>query len=89
MAKVWEVQGSQQKSDPMAERPWPELVTLLELDQDSLSEDKPILSAETSIFTTHVVVELDAVEADSLGIGAGYSVSPLQPEVARDRLRQG
>ena len=86
MAKVWEVEGSKQGGKPLAERPWPELVTLLELEAAPQTEGKPILGAETSIFTTHIVVELKAAEADSLGLSAGFSVSPLQPEAAKERL---
>ena len=87
MAKVWEVEGSKQGGDPLADLPWPELVTLLEIEAAPQTEGKPILGAETSIFTTHIVVELEASEAASLGISAGSSVSPLKPATARERLR--
>ena len=87
MAKVWEVEGSKQGGDPLADLPWPELVTHLEIEAAPQTEGKPILGAETSIFTTHIVVELEASEAASLGISAGSSVSPLKPATARERLR--
>ena len=87
MAKVWEVEGSKQGSNPLAERPWPELVTILELEAAPQTQGKPILSADTSIFSIHIVVELEAPEANRLGMSAGYSVSPLQSEVAKERLR--
>ena len=45
MAKVREVEGNKQGSDPLAERPWPDLVTLLELEAVPQTEGKPILGA--------------------------------------------
>jgi hypothetical protein len=88
VAKIWPVYGSLQAGS-WGESPWPECLVLFELDPALGMNDCPTIIGEaptTDTFPSHVVIQLEAAEAQRHGIAPGYFLSPLDGIAAKARL---
>ena len=87
MAKIWPVYGTLQAAS-WGELPWPECLVLFELDPASGMKERPTTIGEpaTDALPSHVVIQLEATEAQRHGIEPGYFLSPLDGIAAKTRL---
>jgi hypothetical protein len=88
MAKIFLVQGAQQRGASIAQIPWLQCVEVFELDDMCRTEDRPSFGdgAKASIFPTRMVIQIERDEAVQHDMEPGYFFSPLPVEKARNRL---
>jgi hypothetical protein len=88
MAKIFAVQGAEQRGQALAELPWPTCRELFNIDEMCATEDQPKFGDrnEANIFPTRIVVQIGEDEARQHDLGARYFASPLQVEKARAAL---
>ena len=88
MAKIFAVQGAEQRGSALGELPWLTCRGLFEIDDMSGTEDRPRFGSgnKAAVFPTHLVVQVGDHEAQHHGLTARYFLSPLPFEQARARL---